>query len=193
MQEGRRTRWPRGSVTSRISAIQQTGKPTLLSDGNDPPEAQRALDSSSLTPPLGPEPETNKLAGGAEVSARAPRPLWNLGIVELTGHNLEARGREEVNRLLHEGWHLLHIYTLKYRDQGEWCERPMAILGRTRAQDEKDLGNEAGPAAGRVLENSPVMSDGQVTQWPAPHRQGNGRMSGRRTHARPESPGEPRE
>ena len=29
-------------------------------------------------------------------------PLWQLDIVEVTGHNLEARGREEVNRLLQE-------------------------------------------------------------------------------------------
>jgi hypothetical protein len=41
-------------------------------------------------------------------------PLWQLDIVELTGHNLEARGREEVNRLLSAGWRLLHVYTLKY-------------------------------------------------------------------------------
>ena len=59
-------------------------------------------------------------------------PLWQLDIVELTGHNLEARGREEVNRLLHEGWRLLHIYTLKYEEDGVWRERPMGILGRLR-------------------------------------------------------------
>jgi hypothetical protein len=59
-------------------------------------------------------------------------PLWQLDIVELTGHNLEARGREEVNRLLQEGWRLLHIYTLKYEEDGVWRERPMAILGRPR-------------------------------------------------------------
>jgi hypothetical protein len=55
-----------------------------------------------------------------------------LDVVELTGHNLEARGREEVNRLLQSGWRLLHIYTLKYRENSEWRERPMAILGRLR-------------------------------------------------------------
>lgn len=59
-------------------------------------------------------------------------PLWQLEITELTGHNLEARGREEVNRLLQEGWRLLHIYTLKYQEDGVWRERPMAILGRHR-------------------------------------------------------------
>jgi hypothetical protein len=59
-------------------------------------------------------------------------PLWGLDIVELGGHNLEVRGREEVNRLLQSGWRLLHIYTLKYRENGVWRERPMAILGKLR-------------------------------------------------------------
>jgi len=59
-------------------------------------------------------------------------PLWQLDIVELTGHNLEARGREEVNRLLGAGWRLLHIYTLKYEEDGVWRERPMGVLGRLR-------------------------------------------------------------
>ena len=45
-------------------------------------------------------------------------PPRQLDIVELTGHNLEARGREEVNRLLDAGWRLLHIYTLKYEEDG---------------------------------------------------------------------------
>ena len=44
----------------------------------------------------------------------------------------EVRGREEVNRLLAEGWRMLHIYTLKYQEDGVWRERPMAILGRPR-------------------------------------------------------------
>ena len=59
-------------------------------------------------------------------------PLWQLDIVEVTGHNIEARGRDEVNRLLNEGWRLLYIYTLKYHEDGVWRERPMAILGRPR-------------------------------------------------------------
>jgi hypothetical protein len=59
-------------------------------------------------------------------------PLWQLDLVELTGHNIEARGREEVNRLLEAGWILLHIYTLKYHEDGVWRDRPMAILGRRR-------------------------------------------------------------
>jgi hypothetical protein len=67
-------------------------------------------------------------------------PLWQLDIVELTGHNLEARGREEVNRLLKTGWRLLHIYTLKYEEDGVWRERPMGILGRLRSGQQSDHG-----------------------------------------------------
>jgi FtsZ-binding cell division protein ZapB len=59
-------------------------------------------------------------------------PLWQLDIAEVTGHNLEARGRNEVNRLLALGGRLLYIYTLKYQEGGVWRERPMAILGRLR-------------------------------------------------------------
>jgi hypothetical protein len=58
--------------------------------------------------------------------------LWDLDIGELTGRNIEASGREEVNTLLKEGWILLHIYTLKYKEDGAWRERPMAILGRPK-------------------------------------------------------------
>ncbi len=65
-------------------------------------------------------------------------PLWQLDIVELTGHNLEARGREEVNRLLEAGWRLLHIYTLRYEEDGVWRERPMGILGRLRNSQQQD-------------------------------------------------------
>lgn len=57
-------------------------------------------------------------------------PLWELGIEKLAGHNIEAAGREEVNPMLKEGWILLHIYTLKYHEDGVWRERPMAILGK---------------------------------------------------------------
>jgi hypothetical protein len=66
-------------------------------------------------------------------------PLWQLEIVEVTGHNLEARGREEVNRLLDSGWRLLHIYTLKYHEDGTWRERPMAILGRPKNNRQAEL------------------------------------------------------
>lgn len=62
--------------------------------------------------------------------------LWNLEIAELNSKSLESSGREEVNELLQKGWVLLHIYTLKYKDEvdGEvaWRERPMAILGRPK-------------------------------------------------------------
>jgi uncharacterized cupredoxin-like copper-binding protein len=57
-------------------------------------------------------------------------PLWDLGITEITGHNLETAGRKEVNKLLNDGWKLLHVYTLKYQEDGVWRERPMAILGK---------------------------------------------------------------
>ena len=65
------------------------------------------------------------------------RPLWELGINELAGRNLEASGRSDVNEMLQNGWMLLHIYTLRYRDRESprgpryvWRERPMAVLGR---------------------------------------------------------------
>jgi len=57
-------------------------------------------------------------------------PLWELGISELAGHNIESTGRIEVNDMLKEGWLLLHIYTLRYPEDGVWRERPMAILGK---------------------------------------------------------------
>ena len=59
-------------------------------------------------------------------------PLWELQIEELAGHNIESRGREEVNELLKSGWLLLHIYTLRFHEDNVWRERPMAILGRPR-------------------------------------------------------------
>lgn len=57
-------------------------------------------------------------------------PLWELRIDELAGHNIESAGREKVNQMLDEGWLLLHIYTLRYPEDGIWRERPMAILGK---------------------------------------------------------------
>ena len=56
-------------------------------------------------------------------------PLWDLGVVELAGHNIETKGRGEVNEKLKNGWLLLHIYTLTYQEDGVWRDRPMAILG----------------------------------------------------------------
>lgn len=67
-----------------------------------------------------------------EVLAIPTSSLWELGITELAGHNLEAAGREEVNAMLADGWILLHIYTLKYRENNTWRERPMAILGKPK-------------------------------------------------------------
>ena len=72
-------------------------------------------------------------------------PLWQLNIIEVTGHNLEARGREAVNSLLKAGWRLLHIYTLKYEEDGVWRERPMGILGRLRNGQQQDS-RGSGPA-----------------------------------------------
>jgi hypothetical protein len=46
--------------------------------------------------------------------------LWQIDVVELTGHNLKARGREEVNRLLEVEWRHLHIYMLKYGASVQW-------------------------------------------------------------------------
>jgi len=72
----------------------------------------------------------------ATVPVSAGKPLWELGINELAGRNLEASGRSDVNEMLQHGWTLLHVYTLRYPErQGArsvWRERPMAILGRTQ-------------------------------------------------------------
>jgi hypothetical protein len=67
----------------------------------------------------------------AFTSANA-QPLWQFDFAEVTGHNLELRGRKEVNRLLAAGWRVLHVYTLRYEENGVWRERPMAILDRPR-------------------------------------------------------------
>jgi hypothetical protein len=66
---------------------------------------------------------------------QVPSQLWELGITELAGHNIEAHGREEVNKMLKEGWTLLHIYTVHCQDDGIWRQRPMAILGRSGRAD----------------------------------------------------------
>jgi hypothetical protein len=72
---------------------------------------------------------TKKVEETLPVSTNSP--LWELGIKELSGKNLETAGREEVNEMLASGWILLHIYTLKYKEGSIWRERPMAILGRS--------------------------------------------------------------
>jgi len=93
-----------------------------------------------------------KPTGLLETATASPTPLWQLDIAELAGHNIEARGREEVNRLLKEGWILLHLYTLKYEENGVWRERPMAILGRPR--------NPVPPAErGNTVPSSPRSAD----------------------------------
>jgi len=66
-------------------------------------------------------------------------PLWELEIETVQGHNLEARGRKEVNQLLSEGWVLLYIYTLKYKEDDIWREKPMAILGKPKHLDKSTL------------------------------------------------------
>ena len=67
---------------------------------------------------------------GASYKPEFTVPIWQLNIEELAGRNIEAIGREEVNEMLKEGWILLHIYTLKYREDGVWRERP--FLGTIR-------------------------------------------------------------
>lgn len=64
-------------------------------------------------------------------------PLWELGIDEIAGHNIESAGRTEVNKMLKEGWMLLHIYTLRYSEDGVWRERPMVILGKPHRSVDK--------------------------------------------------------
>lgn len=92
--------------------------------------------ASTLSEPIKP---MSRLEGEIPVSGPRWLPLWQLDVAEVTGHNLEARGREEVNRLLKSGWRLLHIYTLKYEEDGVWRERPMAILGKLREKQEERL------------------------------------------------------
>ena len=79
-------------------------------------------------------------------------PLWQFDIVELTGHNREARGREEVNRSLGAGWRRLHVYTLKYEEDGVWRERPTGILGGLRNGHERDCAE-----SGRFLKQSSLI------------------------------------
>ncbi len=47
--------------------------------------------------------------GDLRIGTPESEPLWRMDFAEATGHNLEARGREEVNRPLQAGWLLLHI------------------------------------------------------------------------------------
>jgi hypothetical protein len=94
---------------------------------------------------------TEMATADVPISVVEKLPLWQLDIVELTGHNLEAQGREEVKRLLETGWRLLHIYTLKYEEDGVWRERPMGILGRLRNGQQQDHSG-SGPPLGQSSE-----------------------------------------
>ena len=76
-------------------------------------------------------------------ASASAQPLWQFDFAEVTGHNLESRGRKEVNRLLAAGWRLLHVYTLRYEENGVWRERPMAILGRPRDRSPEARKNES--------------------------------------------------
>lgn len=71
---------------------------------------------------------------GAPLPISGENALWSLDIGEMSGRNLEQAGREDVNRMLFDGWILLHIYTLIYKEDGVWRERPMAILGLPRSK-----------------------------------------------------------
>jgi hypothetical protein len=79
---------------------------------------------------MGNEERMGRVVGGAQNVL--PDGLWQFEFAEVTGHNLEARGRKVVNQLLEAGWRLLHIYTLRYEENGIWRDRPMAILGRPK-------------------------------------------------------------
>lgn len=68
-----------------------------------------------------------------------PYNIWQLNIKEITGVMIEASGRTRVNRLLKNGWILLHMYTLTYKEDGIWRERPMAILGRSTRNPQKQI------------------------------------------------------
>jgi len=91
------------------------------------------------------------------------RSLWDLDLAEVTGHNLESRGRQIVNGLLATGWLLLHIYTLRYQENGVWRERPMAILGRPQPRsgisgDDRGTSGAAGKPAGKTESPGRVVS-----------------------------------
>ena len=81
----------------------------------------------------------DELPDEVSVNVLEALPLWQLDIRELTGHNLESHGREHVNALLQADWRLLHIYTLKYHEDGVWRERPMAILGKVRPSKQGEI------------------------------------------------------
>lgn len=96
--------------------------------------------------------ESQRPSGESRESALGDgQSLWQMDFAEITGHNIESRGRKEVNRLLEAGWRLLHIYTLRYEENGVWRERPMAILGRLR----NDSQQAARETPNRSLDEAP--------------------------------------
>ena len=56
------------------------------------------------------------------------QPLWQFDFAEVTGHNLESRGRKEVNRLLAAGWRLLHVtrFVMRKTASGENARWPFS-------------------------------------------------------------------
>ena len=68
--------------------------------------------------------------------------IWQLHITEIAGIMIETSGRTRANRLLKNGWILLHIYTLSYKEDGIWRQRPMAILGRPLRAIAKKISEE---------------------------------------------------
>lgn len=74
--------------------------------------------------------KSSKLKETEYVPVGPSSPIWELGITELEGRSLEKSTRDDVNEMLESGWILLHVYTLKYREDDIWRERPMAILGK---------------------------------------------------------------
>lgn len=55
--------------------------------------------------------------------------LWEFEIQQIEGKSLERKGRDEINDMLLDGWIVLSVYTLRFKNDDTWLERPMAILG----------------------------------------------------------------
>ena len=140
-------------MSRKIAVVHRRELPAPLADAEKSSSQEPTLRFPAAAAPTASarEPEP---AGGESVATALPAGgLWELDIAEVTGHNLEARGREEVNRLLEEGWRLLHIYTLRYREDEVWRERPMAILGKARSPKGSTEENKTAAAKGEADEN----------------------------------------
>ena len=140
-------------MSRKIAVVHRRGMPAPPAEGERVPSQEQALRFPVPAAPAAsvrePEPP-----GRENVATALPAGgLWELDIAEVTGHNLEARGREEVNRLLEEGWRLLHIYTLRYREEEVWRERPMAILGKARSPKRSTEESKTAAAKGEADEN----------------------------------------